>query len=1230
MMTNTKPELHTPSELNAQAISNLAADPLLITAPVETVVVDQRKGGLVRIADLFATVDPSATFTVRDANNAAVAYAQFENLTKGIRILPIGSTPSNFSLVVTQTTAAGATSTRTVGINLTSLSFDLRPLPYSQFYTVAIGDLNGDGRKDLAGYLQNPDGSFSASDLNSIGLGKLVANGRIHRDNRLVDLDNDGDLDLITNTYAPSQPGVNIGYVFSNDGTGKFTEVTSYTNLNIQGYGETIVTADFNNDGLNDFYLPTYFRNGDYGSRLFINQGNLQFSEQTAAWKVTNSSTGSISLKGFGSPWDSIMPEGAQALDFNKDGLIDLYVASHLFINKGNSFFDANQTLGLPVIFEEGAKFFDWNNDGYLDLVILPPNSGPQLYQYNANTLRFELKDVFPSNRIYNEAYGVSVGDLNGDSWEDIYIPGGTTLTPRIYLNQQGKNFVEYRSQSTEKLGRWAGSVIDDINGNGKNDLVIGAIGSILDNVDTLATYTVAITLTGSKGEKNQYGRIVELRPTNINDTRVLTRVVDGGSGYMAQKDYALTFTDAQSTTYKASCYLIDYPSGVPVLVSFTVQSGKQYTVKSANGNQPIEVKDTTTNTLVAYTRNGGQSGQDDIINLTTPQVVNLSTGVGNDSITLNNPLQNSWAGSKVSGGEGNDTIVFNGSNAYTPAQIKLFGDAGNDVIRASTATGQLTGAIRIEGGTGNDQIEVGHIEGSQSIDSGIDGGDGDDSILVIDTLGGVGIFGNSRFDIFGGAGNDRIELRGKQFNLLGAASPMVDGGNGLDTFVWNTNYDLNQNTNQTGVDATNPSFAQEIGVRNVEILDVAASGALAKNIALSLDDVRQITAGSDFDRINLTGLGLTGIGKTLAFKLGDVSNQLKLSGWNNIGNTSLGGITYTTYRQSDSLLLVTGGKVTNTNTNSLSWLGTINNDVYTNTTDSPGFLAQGLAGDDTITIVGSLVNSRAGSTIEGGDGNDTLTFNGINAYTTAQIKIFGGIGNDVIRASTATGQYTGAIRIEGGTGNDQIEVGHIEGSKSSNSGIDGGDGNDSILVLNTLHDVGIFGNNRFDIFGGAGNDRIELRGRQFNLLSAASPMVDGGSGLDTFVWNARYDLNQNTNQTGVDAANPAYAQEIGVRNVEILDVAASGATGKSIVLNIDAVHQITAGSDFNRANLAGLNLTGIGNTLLVQMGSTTNNLTIDGGWTNLGNTSFGGITYNAYQLSDSLLLVNGSVTPRL
>jgi hypothetical protein len=85
---------------------------------------------------------------------------------------------------------------------------------------------------------------------------------------------------------------------------------------------------------------------------------------------------------------------------------------------------------------------------------------------------------------------------------------------------------------------------------------------------------------------------------------------------------------------------------------------------------------------------------------------------------------------------------------------------------------------------------------------------------------------------------------------------------------------------------------------------------------------------------------------------------------------------------------------------------------------------------------------------------------------------------------------------------------------------------------------------------------------------------------------------------------------------------AASGATGLNLRFTAADVTTITTGSDFDRTLLGISGISGIGNTLMMNLGGPSNQLSLSGSWTNLGNTSFGGTNYTAYQQGNSLFLM--------
>ena len=109
---------------------------------------------------------------------------------------------------------------------------------------------------------------------------------------------------------------------------------------------------------------------------LLLNDGTGHFTEVADAAGVAN--------RGWPLYWKS---EGAQAVDFDGDGDLDLFAASHFYFNEGvvdgvPRFVDRRAALGLPLRFDEGLKFLDFDNDGRLDLLLHHPSEGPQLWRF--------------------------------------------------------------------------------------------------------------------------------------------------------------------------------------------------------------------------------------------------------------------------------------------------------------------------------------------------------------------------------------------------------------------------------------------------------------------------------------------------------------------------------------------------------------------------------------------------------------------------------------------------------------------------------------------------------------------------------------------------------------------------------------------------------------------------------------------------------------------------------
>ena len=394
------------------------------------------------------------------------------------------------------------------------------------FLSATVGDLDGDGWLESVGGHNDRTGALTYADFGAHGLGNLFSPGRINRDIRIADLNGDGIPDLIANSYAPIGEAASFARFFRGTGGGNFVEDPQFAAMSIRGYGETLTVADFNNDGNVDVFMPFYSSDSPLEhSYLLVNDGTGKFTDMADAAGLA-----------FRNVPGNRRVEGTQAIDYNDDGWIDLYVGGKLFRNNGGlSFTDVTAQVGLPDVFDEGIKFFDWNNDGRPDLLINDPDFGLALWEFDG--AQFHQRFVLPSY-LNNNIYGFGVADLNGDGREDIILPGGAFGLPAILLNT-GVKFERNPVSLLENVPLEAIAAAD-VDRDGKLDLLVSGYApqKVLKNISPHANAAgLTIEVVDAAGRRNQFGRIVRATPA-IAPTTTLTRIVDGGSTELAQGPY--------------------------------------------------------------------------------------------------------------------------------------------------------------------------------------------------------------------------------------------------------------------------------------------------------------------------------------------------------------------------------------------------------------------------------------------------------------------------------------------------------------------------------------------------------------------------------------------------------------------------------------------------------------------------------------------------------------------
>jgi hypothetical protein len=485
---------------------------------------------------------------------------------------------------------------------------------FLQGYVSAVGDIDSDGFVEPLG--TRNDGFGTLVPVSLPGLDTLISPlaprgehiGRENRDTRYADIDNDGFLDIISNTYdcADALNLDDIARLYKNNGDGTFAEVVNPfkdskgNSISLQGRGETIVVADFNNDGFLDIFIPYYsYQSNDQDpdgppgtncqnapqSYLLLNDGTGHFTDVADA--------AGVSLRNLPAQFRA---EGAQAVDINDDGLIDLYAGSHMFINTGITngiphFVDMAPAFGLPLFFDEGAKFIDAYNDGFLDLVLLDPQKGPALFKLEGQGkgAKFVLQPTAFSQDTYVDVFGENAYDINGDGLEDLIFSGGGNCDPKIFLNT-GSSFKRVSPQprpftldkSSDPFNAFClsdGAVaFGDLNNDGKIDVVWTTFVSAMTftNNTRIEGSRFSIELLGSNGEHNQQGRVVRMSPQSRPDV-IFTRVVDGGSGYLTQNQYPLLIASPYSEQHVVTLVLPQpFNSNKLAKINFTISPGQR------------------------------------------------------------------------------------------------------------------------------------------------------------------------------------------------------------------------------------------------------------------------------------------------------------------------------------------------------------------------------------------------------------------------------------------------------------------------------------------------------------------------------------------------------------------------------------------------------------------------------------------------------------------------------
>ncbi|NNE70069.1 MAG: VCBS repeat-containing protein, partial [Rhodothermales bacterium] len=249
----------------------------------------------------------------------------------------------------------------------------------------------------------------------------------------VADYDGDGDLDLYTvaaSQHVDGQPDT-YSRLFRNEGDGTFLDVTEVAGVRapVFGFPDRYMGnrfgaswADFDSDGDPDLLIT------QIGPEiLFENNGDGTFSDISDLAGINRGAP----------PADTTETAGATWLDYDRDGLLDVYLnnwngPNRFYRNTGGEFEEVGIALGVADTSRTWTTMpLDANHDGWPDLY-LANDFGPNALYLSQGGQSFT--DATLEYRVGDEGHGMglAVGDINGDLLLDLYV---TNIAQTIYQN---------------------------------------------------------------------------------------------------------------------------------------------------------------------------------------------------------------------------------------------------------------------------------------------------------------------------------------------------------------------------------------------------------------------------------------------------------------------------------------------------------------------------------------------------------------------------------------------------------------------------------------------------------------------------------------------------------------------------------------------------------------------------------------------------------------------------
>lgn len=326
----------------------------------------------------------------------------------------------------------------------------------------------------------------------------------------VIDFDGDGWPDLFC-TNGAQLPGLTKSgpeywnRLYRNNRDGTFSDVTEKAGLQGSGYSMGVAVADYNNDGHEDLFVV-----GVHGNHLYRNNGDGTFTEATQQ----------AGLAGPGSLGRPAWSVGACWIDYDNDGLLDLFISNYcdwepgsdplcggmetqaraychpdryraesmqLYHNNGDgTFTEVTHRQGLPDLVGKGMgiAIADFAGDGRPGIFVANDNARNLLIRNRGKGLQeigVDAGVAFNGDGRNISGMGADFGDIDGDGRPDIVMTGLKNETYEVFLNQGAGVFDDGSGRTgllnESRLWNGWGCGLADLDNDGWLDLFVAGGG---------------------------------------------------------------------------------------------------------------------------------------------------------------------------------------------------------------------------------------------------------------------------------------------------------------------------------------------------------------------------------------------------------------------------------------------------------------------------------------------------------------------------------------------------------------------------------------------------------------------------------------------------------------------------------------------------------------------------------------------------------------------------------